>query len=836
MATSDYTSKGDEAGVQWGDLAMLPILAESIGSVLTRHSMVFLAVGGQKNEAGAKFYLDQLSPEQRKKIHAVVAIDHIGRTPMTYAVPGSDSGLEIRTGRYRGIAKSAKWDPSELPITRSIPTAARRWNLPEPVKNDESGLRDTKPFRHEGIPAVTFTSPSWVVTGYVGSNPLRDYRTVIDFREYNKTYLFLCAYLLFLDRDLGAALPAPGPQTQITEVSTPGVPAQSQAATVKPESSATATNGSSAGPTTSAPVVAANIPTPPPASAAPDTAAPDNTPVFRATTRLVQVDVVVTDKQGHPITGLKQSDFTLMQDGRLQPSRVFEEHTARESAPAESVKAVSKPASTIAPNTYSNLPDTQSTQSRTILLFDMLNTPLDDQKSARNQLLKLAKSLPSGQQTALFTLTDSLQMVEAFTGDANELVLAVQHLNTLRSPLLTTEAERQQAVGTATYIAAESVPSVPTNPQAAAEVQASMTNRSLGQFKTMESLRTNERVTFTLDAFAGLARSVAGYPGRKNLIWLSGSFPIQIEPDPAIQDRWRTDQNFRVKLSETVALLTQSRIAVYPVDIRGMQMRSIDIGTSVAQSTAFIGGDSSGSGAASADKTGGLLADQEFTGMNERESMTEVAEQTGGRAFINTNDFSGAIARAMDDGSHYYTLAYTPDTKDEPATFHRIELKLPNHSDAKLSYRRGYFSQPQISSAQAGLVALQGALQSGMPPSTMIYFTASVKLPDVTHKSVQLNYVVSPNNVTFEDTANGGKHVVVDCMAIAFNREGKEVAHASDTLDGTLPGSAYQATLNRGLPASQELDLKPGTYNLRVGVQDRASQQIGTLDIPITVQ
>jgi hypothetical protein len=72
-------------------------------------------------------------------------------------------------------------------------------------------------------------------------------------------------------------------------------------------------------------------------------------------------------------------------------------------------------------------------------------------------------------------------------------------------------------------------------------------------------------------------------------------------------------------------------------------------------------------------------------------------------------------------------------------------------------------------------------------------------------------------------------------MLVAFDREGKEVAHASDTLDGTIPDSLYQSTLSSGLPASQEIELKPGVYHLRLGVQDRDSQRIGTLDVPVTV-
>jgi VWFA-related protein len=470
----------------------------------------------------------------------------------------------------------------------------------------------------------------------------------------------------------------------------------------------------------------------------------------------------------------------------------------------------------------------------------MLNTPTEDQQVARNQLRNLATSLPDRQPIALFLLSSKLVMVQAFTTNTRELMAAVDKVTLQRSQVLTTEAERQHEVGTATYISQTLIsPNTPAQAgvsgTAISDFQASTTNRALQSIRDMESLRLDQRVMFTLDAFAGLSRSMAGYPGRKNLIWLSGNFPLRVEPNSTLDDKWRNATNYRETLGRTMALLAQSRVAVYPVDIRGMQTRGVDISTSTTQSAAFVGGNSASNVGGSNDRTSSLLAEQTFTGANERETMGEVAEQTGGRAFINTNDFAGAIARAINDGASYYTLAYTPDNKDDKPAYHRIEVKL-NHPEAKLSYRRGYYSQPEKANPQTGLAALQGALQPGMPPTTILFFSVSVKPSEANRKAVQISYLINGSNVTLTDVANGGKHIVVDCMAIAFDKEGKEVAHASDTLDGTLPASAVEAQLRRGLPASQELELKPGVYNVRVGVQDRASQSIGTVSIPVVVQ
>ncbi len=214
--------------------------------------------------------------------------------------------------------------------------------------------------------------------------------------------------------------------------------------------------------------------------------------------------------------------------------------------------------------------------------------------------------------------------------------------------------------------------------------------------------------------------------------------------------------------------------------------------------------------------------------------MRDIADQTGGHAFVNGNDLNAAIARSLDNGSTYYTVAYTPE-KDERMTYHRIEVKL-GEPDVRLSYRKGYYTEPPAKTEQAaGLAALQGAMNPGTPQSTALYVTAAVLPPDATHKMVRVLYNINPNGVTFTDMQNKGKHALVDCMVVAYNAKGIVAAHASDTLDATIGPAQYEQVMSRGLPAQQELDLPPGRYNLRFGVMDRTSQRIGTLDAPLVV-
>jgi VWFA-related protein len=416
-------------------------------------------------------------------------------------------------------------------------------------------------------------------------------------------------------------------------------------------------------------------------------------------------------------------------------------------------------------------------------------------------------------------------MLQGFSRDPNALVAVAEKLHPDSSLLLTTEGERQNVIGFETYRAIMAAPD---------GMADSQLQRVKQQYNDQEDARTKQRLLFTLDALKAMARAVSGYPGRKSLIWLSGSFPIRLEPNQAAMDPFRNSADYMMELARATALLSESRVAVYPIDVRGILTSGMDVSVpSSYGSMAYTGGKQQIANGSN-DQASGLLHEQFTSRSNEHEAMTEAAYQTGGRAFL-TNDFADAMKKAMNDGSTFYTIAYTPpEQKDKSEPYHHIEVKL-SRPDTNLSYRRGYYSTPQKMTAAEGTAALQGALQPGMPPATMLYVMASVQPPTGKQKTVKINYIISPSNVTFSDLPENKKHVVVDCMVVAFDKDGKEVAHASDTLDGAIPQAAYDAVMKQGLPANQEIELKPGTYNLRLGVMDHATQQIGTVDVPLEI-
>ena len=815
-ARLDSKAHGDEALVDWGSVEMLPLLAESLNSAPHRVTIILAAFSGHDhNLAGANVYLKQLTDEQRTQIRAMIQIEKIGRTIPSYAFPGPDTTRMVYVGQMV-VAKEAAHEPTTP--SKVLPIAAHSLKFPEPpAEINDIPATEARVFDEAGISSIVIHSVSYSTK----AGQVHMTRTALDPAIYTDTYNLLCVYTLSLDKVYSLA------QSKVaasqTAKATPATPAAVESSSATPNS-APAQPASSL--TMAANASAPATPTADPHVQQPPPAAEGNpaNPVFRTTTRLVQVDVVVTDKQGKPVSGLTQADFTVMQDGKPMQIRAFDPHTGKNDAAAASALAN---APKLPPNTYSNHPNDATADSWTIVMFDLLNTPTSDQEYARKQLIDMLRTIPKGQPVALYMLTSKLQMVQAFTDDPDKLIKSAESLKPNRSHVLTTEAERQHTVGQINYQAAELTESAPSSPDS--QIMQQMTQGRLQQQQDLEAFQLGDRANFTLSAMETLSRAMSGYPGRKNLIWLSASFPAQLLADPKQTGQpWRNSSNYQNVLASAGSLLAKSRIAVYPVDVRGLMGRGIDISTSASESNAWTYGPNS-------NDYGQLTQGQTAAFADERSTMRQVADQTGGQAFTGTNNLKLAMQRSMEDGATYYTLAYTPDKVDPQSAFHRIEVKV-NHPDVKLAYRRGYYSSPtKPGSPQTGAAALRGALQPGMPPSTMLFMTATVLPPDATHKDVRIQYVVNPNGVTFTDSPDQQKHITLDCIAIAYNQDGREVAHASDTLDGKIKPAAYETVMNNGIPAQQLIALPPGAYNLRLGVMDRASQQIGTLDVQLIV-
>ena len=534
---------------------------------------------------------------------------------------------------------------------------------------------------------------------------------------------------------------------------------------------------------------------------------------FQTNVRVVLLDVVVTDSKD--VQGLRKEQFEAFEDGKPQTILSFEEHKG---APPVQAKIPPLP-----PNVFTNFPVTTPPDTINVLLLDALNTPLADQAYVHSQMVKYLKKIQPGKQIAIFTLASRLRFVQGFTTDSSVLLAALNDkkrgTNPQLSPLLRTTTETnvdQQLVGQM-----EQMQAANASPQLQASIQA------LQQFQAdTAAFQLDSRIIITLQAFQQLAHYLAGFPGRKNIIWFSSSFPLSVFPDPTLQDSFDVMRQYGDQIRSTADLLTDAQVAIYPIAAEGLDTDPTYEASSIP---AGVTG-----GYSALQRQNKELQDASSSRNAKHDTLDEIAKDSGGEAFYNTNGLNNALARVMRNGAHYYTLSYTPTDKRMDGSFRRIEIKLRD-AKYKLSYRRGYFTedakkQPPIKQADP----LRPLMEPGLPDFSQILYEIKVapsspqpaagavragdntKLKEpVTRYST--DFAISAKDVKFETTTDGMHHGQLEVSLVAYDHDGNPLNWLVRTTDMAITRQLYTAFLGAGVQLHEDLDVPQGAVYLRTG-------------------
>ncbi len=577
---------------------------------------------------------------------------------------------------------------------------------------------------------------------------------------------------------------------------------------------------------------------------------------LKVSTRAVVVDIVVTDSKGHPVKGLAQQDFRVTEDGKPQGVGSFREFTGAE-VPDEPIPAAAPKAQ---PNIFSNLMQAREQEAVTVILFDLLNTPAADQMYAREQLVKFLEAKPKNARFALCTLgsgASNLRLIQGFTPDEALLVSAV------RSKKGKPESPRWEG---SRDEAANSVSTVSTLAQSG---RASGFENLLGALQGMQDIQhveeTDVRVAITTDSLMQLARYLSAIPGRKNLVWLSESFPVAIGIIESANNTSVGNRNYSEKLRRMTNLLAESQVAVYPVDVRGLVAGGFEAAGSGTLTQAPPLSPSFGAKilAPTPETPAGFGELDEL--VEERNTLADVASSTGGKAFFSVNNISAAIATAVEQGSNYYTLSYTPTNQIYNGKFRKIKVALAEKQKGyKLHYREGYFAEAEKRSAPDADLARSSrimAMQHASPPSRQIMFSATVAptgnkqkmnhlqigevIPVTTKKSAlpplvevqhyTVDYTFDGSAVRFVPQKNGAYQSVLTLMSATFDSAGTMLTGVSHLAISAVQPSVYKAASSGKLALHEEADVPVQAAWLRLGIQDEMSGHIGTIEIPLPV-
>lgn len=360
------------------------------------------------------------------------------------------------------------------------------------------------------------------------------------------------------------------------------------------------------------------------------------------------------------------------------------------------------------------------------------------------------------------------------------------------------------------------------------------------------SFLLDRRVELTLDALKQIGRYLAGFEGRKNLIWYSGSFPAAIVPDPeklqggqGVGSLLRDDatRNNSGRLRDASDHLTTAEVAVYPVDARGLA------GAPFGQ---FAG------------ETG---------------TMNLLAEQTGGRAFYNTNALEQALEIAAVDGSSYYSMLYAPTNPKYDGSIRHIKVTCST-SGYLLAYRRTYFaddlkakshSKGAVQQPNPAVEPLPADEQFGAPLTHDLFFAVHVEtigepvaaiaeqlaalqpyreeMAKAEHRKhppreaspkmqqYTISYSLFAKQLEMPVSVDGAYHSELSFSLLAYDEDGGTLWGTKSKLEDTIPQSRIAGIRRDGFRAVQSFFVPVDTAVLRLAVRDGHSGKSGTMEV-----
>jgi VWFA-related protein len=541
-----------------------------------------------------------------------------------------------------------------------------------------------------------------------------------------------------------------------------------------------------------------------PASAIPPSGAQRSVPpALQTTTRLVQV-AVVAHKKGVPVTDLTENDFRVTDNGQEQKLQFFVKETAT---------GTHEPPVQLPPNTWSNLPHgrTGVPPNVTMILYDGLNTRVTDQGYAREKIVEFLSHLRPDDRVALYTLGKNLRVLHDFTSDSTSLLRALSKYKGYNGPDV-----------------ALSDPEVPTEngfnsnalPDAATAQGAAIDEFLRGQDEIFSQYATVNQAAKTIDALEAIATHVAGIPGRKNLIWISGAFPFTLGYDSAVQASARggpelMQRDFSEDLWRAARALSDANVAVYPVDAHGLVVK---ITAATRSTTPYHRG--------FYDATP-TQSENDLT----LQTMDTIADRTGGKAFYRTNDFAGAIRAAIDDSQVTYTLAYAPSHNDWDGKFRKIKVTT-SRSGVELRYRAGYFAMPDKPLAPTEAERMAGEAQWSPMEATEIAMSVHAG-PGQVEGRPALGFRLTVDSSGLRFTDEDGRHSTNLLLLMTQKAEDGRVVHTdSRTIAVKMKDDTYQTAMKQGLQITAGVVLDPAATRLRVVMLDQSTGRLGSVDIP----
>jgi VWFA-related protein len=527
-------------------------------------------------------------------------------------------------------------------------------------------------------------------------------------------------------------------------------------------------------------------------TAPPPTVTPGGKATIRSTVSLVEIDVQVTGRDGKPIKGLTQDQFTITEDGKPQKVSTFEYNDIEKIETAGNGEEAPITIPIGAVTSPEEVKSIVHDHRMIVLFFDMTSLqPEDLLRSTRAAQKYLQEQMTPADLVGVVEFGNTLKVIANFTNDRELLNQAVEALVPGHEAALASLADAATAADGETAVTEDT----------GAAFTADDTEFNV--FNTDRKLAAVEAICEVLD----------GIPGKKSLIQFTGGIT-------------QTGEENRSELIAATNSANRSNVSIYSVDSRGLL-------------TATPGGDAStGASGGTAMFTGATVISQSQSREDSRDTLATLAGDTGGRSFFDVGDFGKIFQSVQSDTSGYYLVGYYSTDGRRDGSWRRISVKINSlPAGAHVRAREGYYAAKDfgVFTTEDRERQLEDAFKSETPEVELpvAVETAQFRLDN---NQVFVPIVAKLASSALQWAQKRGSHETAFDFA-AEVREAKSnrvVGALRDTMTVKIDAEHFQDISQRSLVYQGGIILAPGEYKLKFLARENESGRIGTFEDTFT--
>ena len=508
---------------------------------------------------------------------------------------------------------------------------------------------------------------------------------------------------------------------------------------------------------------------------------------FRSQSELVLVNVTARDSHGNLVRDLKQGDFTILEDNKTQQLSSFDventdiAHTVAQ--PSSSLLGPTRPNPAKPPEAITTQNTTQFKDRRLIVLFFDLSSMQPDEidRAVTAAQTYVDKQMAAADLIAVVSLSNSLNVNLEFTEDRAALKKTLAGFGTGAG-----EGFDAGTTGTTEGTA------------------------DTGQAFTADDTEYNIFNTDRrLEALHSIADRLAGVDQKKSLIYFSSGM-----------DRTGIENQAQLRAATNAAV--RANLAIYTMDIRGLQAM---VPGGEAQNASLRG---------TSPYSGQSTLNQYNSNFSSQETLVTLAGDTGGRAFLDSNDFGRVFTGVQQDTSFYYMIGYRSTNTARDGRFRRITVRV-NRPGLKLDFRKGYYAPAdfQHSTREDREQQLQDELASELPTTDLpVYLSAGYFRMADNRFYIPVSVIVPGNEIPFTRSSDQDK-ATLDVLGVVLDPEKRPLGTVRDTVKLAINQS--QLVQRKNVQYESGFTLPSGKYHLKFVVRENQSGRMGSFETDLVV-